>query len=108
VWTRASPAVGGTLPIVAPQTSSRKDAARCPMACGPAVVTRDPLMVFAAGVPKVLPDASARRVVRTGFTLMSAGIVLLVARRRMPASHASGHEPGTAASGVSRCTRKMA
>ena len=31
VWTRASPAVGGSLAIVAPQTSRRKDAARCPM-----------------------------------------------------------------------------
>jgi MFS family permease len=37
------------------------------------------LLVVAAGVPKVLPDASPRRVVRVGFVLLFAGIVLLIA-----------------------------
>ena len=37
------------------------------------------LLLFAVGVPKVRPDASPRRVVRIGFLLLSAGLVLLVA-----------------------------
>jgi hypothetical protein len=82
VWTRPLPAVGGSLPIIPPQTSSRKDAARCPEGVRACHRHARSLLVLAAGVPKVLPDASARRLVRTGFMLMSAGIVLLVAQRR--------------------------
>jgi MFS family permease len=37
------------------------------------------LLLFAVGVPKVRPDASPRRVVRLGFLLLFAGLVLLVA-----------------------------
>ncbi len=37
------------------------------------------LLLFAIGVPKVRPDASPRRVVRLGFLLLFAGLVLLVA-----------------------------
>jgi MFS family permease len=37
------------------------------------------LLVFAAGVPKVRPNASPRRVVRVGFILLFAGLLLLVA-----------------------------
>ncbi len=37
------------------------------------------LLVFAVGVPKLLPKASPRRVVRVGFMLLFAGLVLLVA-----------------------------
>jgi MFS family permease len=37
------------------------------------------LLLFAAGIPKVLPDVSPRRVIRLGFTTMFAGLVLLVA-----------------------------
>jgi MFS family permease len=37
------------------------------------------LLLFAAGVPKVLPNASPRRVVRLGFITLFAGLVLLVA-----------------------------
>jgi MFS family permease len=37
------------------------------------------LLLFAVGVPKVRPDASPRRVVRIGFLLLFAGLVLLVA-----------------------------
>src|SRR4051812_39306657 len=36
------------------------------------------LLVFAAGVPKLLPDANPRRVVDTGFLLIFAGLVVLV------------------------------
>src|SRR5215211_4717186 len=36
------------------------------------------LLVFAAGVPKLRPDANPRRVVNAGFLLMFAGLVLLV------------------------------
>lgn len=37
------------------------------------------LLVFAAGIPKVLPDVSPRRVIRLGFLSLFAGMVLLVA-----------------------------
>ena len=37
------------------------------------------LLVFAVGVPKLRPDASPRRVVRLGFLMLFAGLVLLVA-----------------------------
>src|SRR6266567_769553 len=37
------------------------------------------LLLAAAGVPKVFPDASPRRVVRLGFLALFAGIVVLVA-----------------------------
>jgi len=37
------------------------------------------LLLFAAGVPKLFPDASPRRVVRLGFMTLFAGLVLLVA-----------------------------
>jgi MFS family permease len=37
------------------------------------------LLLFAAGVPKLLPDANPRRVVNAGFLLLFAGLVLLVA-----------------------------
>ncbi len=37
------------------------------------------LLLFAAGVPKVMPDANPRRVVNVGFVLLFAGLVLLVA-----------------------------
>ena len=37
------------------------------------------LLLFAVGVPKVRPDASPRRVVRLGFIMLFAGLVLLVA-----------------------------
>jgi MFS family permease len=37
------------------------------------------LLLFAAGIPKLFPDASPRRVVRIGFTTLFAGLVLLVA-----------------------------
>ena len=37
------------------------------------------LLVFAAGIPRLLPDVSPRRVVRIGFIAMFAGLVLLVA-----------------------------
>ena len=36
------------------------------------------LLLFAAGIPKVLPDANPRRVVRLGFSMLFAGLVLLV------------------------------
>ncbi len=36
------------------------------------------LLLFAAGVPKVLPDISPRLVVRLGFMALFAGLVLLV------------------------------
>src|SRR3954449_4334256 len=36
------------------------------------------LLVFAAGVPKLAPDANPRRVVNAGFLLLFAGLVLLV------------------------------
>lgn len=36
------------------------------------------LLLFAAGVPKVVPDANPRRVVNAGFLLLFAGLVLLV------------------------------
>ena len=36
-------------------------------------------MLFAAGVPKLLPDANPRRVINAGFLLIFAGLVLLVA-----------------------------
>jgi MFS family permease len=36
------------------------------------------LLVFAVGVPKVRPDASPRRVVRLGFLMLFAGLVMLV------------------------------
>ena len=36
------------------------------------------LLLFAAGVPKLAPDASPRRVVSAGFLLIFAGLVLLV------------------------------
>jgi MFS family permease len=36
------------------------------------------LLLFAVGVPKVRPNASPRRVVRLGFLLLFAGLVLLV------------------------------
>ena len=37
------------------------------------------LLVFAIGVPKLLPNANPRRIVRVGFMLLFAGLVLLVA-----------------------------
>jgi len=37
------------------------------------------LLVFAAGIPKVLPNASPRRVVRIGFMTLFVGLVLLIA-----------------------------
>ena len=37
------------------------------------------LLVFAIGVPKLRPNANPRRVVRVGFMLLFAGLVLLVA-----------------------------
>ena len=37
------------------------------------------LLLFAAGVPRLFPDASPRRVVRLGFIFLFAGLVLLVA-----------------------------
>jgi len=37
------------------------------------------LLLFAVGVPKVLPDVSPRRVIRIGFVSLFAGLVLLVA-----------------------------
>ncbi len=37
------------------------------------------LLLFAAGVPKLAPDANPRRVVNAGFLLLFAGLVLLVA-----------------------------
>ncbi len=37
------------------------------------------LLLFAAGVPKLLPNASPRRVIRLGFMALFAGLVLLVA-----------------------------
>ncbi len=37
------------------------------------------LLVFAVGVPKLRPNASPRRVVRLGFMMLFAGLVLLVA-----------------------------
>ncbi len=37
------------------------------------------LLVFAIGVPKLLPNANPQRVVRAGFMLLFAGLVLLVA-----------------------------
>jgi len=37
------------------------------------------LIVAAAGIPKLFPDASPRRVVRLGFLLMFAGLVVMVA-----------------------------
>jgi MFS family permease len=37
------------------------------------------LLLFAVGIPKVLPDVSPRRVVRLGFVSLFAGLVLLVA-----------------------------
>jgi MFS family permease len=37
------------------------------------------LLLFAAGVPKLRPNASPRRVVNAGFIALSAGLVLLVA-----------------------------
>ena len=37
------------------------------------------LLLFAVGVPKLLPNASPRRVVRIGFMALFAGLVLLVA-----------------------------
>lgn len=36
------------------------------------------LLLFAAGIPKLLPDVSPKRVVRLGFLLLFAGLVLLV------------------------------
>src|SRR3954454_5214194 len=36
------------------------------------------LLVFAVGVPKLMPDANPRRVVNAGFLLLFAGLVLLV------------------------------
>ena len=36
------------------------------------------LLLFAVGVPKLRPDASPRRIVRLGFILLFAGLVLLV------------------------------
>ena len=36
------------------------------------------LLLFAAGVPKLCPDANPRRVVNAGFLLLFAGLVLLV------------------------------
>ncbi len=36
------------------------------------------LLLFAVGVPKLRPDASPRRVVRLGFMMLFAGLVLLV------------------------------
>jgi MFS family permease len=37
------------------------------------------LLLFAVGVPKLRPDANPRRVVRLGFIMLFAGLVLLVA-----------------------------
>ena len=36
------------------------------------------LLLFAAGVPKLAPDANPRRVVNAGFLLIFCGLVLLV------------------------------
>lgn len=36
------------------------------------------LLLFAVGIPKLLPNASPRRVIRVGFMAMFAGLVLLV------------------------------
>jgi MFS family permease len=36
------------------------------------------LLLFAAGIPRVLPDANPRRVVRVGFIMLFAGLVLLL------------------------------
>ena len=36
------------------------------------------LLVFAAGIPKLLPDVSPRRVVRAGFAALFGGLVILV------------------------------
>jgi len=36
------------------------------------------LLLFAAGIPRLLPDVSPRRVVRLGFIALCAGLVLLV------------------------------
>ena len=40
------------------------------------------LLLAAAGIPKVFPNASPRRVVRIGFLALFAGLVVLVARAR--------------------------
>jgi hypothetical protein len=37
------------------------------------------LLAFAAGVPKLLPDANPRRVIRIGFLAIFAGLVVLIA-----------------------------
>ncbi|MFL5893311.1 MAG: MFS transporter [Solirubrobacterales bacterium] len=37
------------------------------------------LLLFAAGIPRVLPNASPRRVIRLGFVTLFAGLVLLIA-----------------------------
>jgi MFS family permease len=37
------------------------------------------LLLFATGIPKLLPDVSPRRVIRVGFAALFAGLVLLVA-----------------------------
>jgi MFS family permease len=37
------------------------------------------LLLAAAGIPRLVPDASPRRVVRLGFVLLGAGIVVMVA-----------------------------
>src|SRR4051794_26699325 len=36
------------------------------------------LLAFAAGIPKLLPDVSPRRVIRLGFTSLFTGVVLLI------------------------------
>lgn len=37
------------------------------------------LLLFAVGIPKLLPEASPRRVIRAGFVALSGGLMLLVA-----------------------------
>jgi hypothetical protein len=46
-------------------------------------------LLAAAGVPKVFPDASPRRVVQLGFLALFAGIVIMVAALDVAASASS-------------------
>ena len=57
------------------------------------------LLAFAAGVPKLLPNASPRRVIRLGFMALFAGLVLLVALLDIGA----GPEIVTLAAAARRC-----
>ena len=54
------------------------------------------LLLFAVGVPKVLPEVSPRRVIRAGFMALFAGLVLLVALLDV-GSGAGGHHLAVAA-----------